>query len=209
MRALIPITLFVCFLAHGSVRAGDLTEELHAAAKAGDAKQVEALLVKGADVNAKSAYGATALHFAADKGHLAVVKTLIAHKANVNLADTFYKATPLTWSTMHNHWGVSQALIEAGASGAETLLYSAVKEGQTGVVGAIIARGKVKVAALSEALTKVPANHPEMTELLKKAGATLPEKKAAASVAIDAQALKACEGHFIGDFTSSMPASPS
>jgi hypothetical protein len=201
MRAPIRVALLVCLLVPAATLARDLTEELHAAAKAGDAKRVEALLARGADVNAKTAYGATALHFAADKGHLAVVKVLIAHKANVNQADTFYKASPLTWSTMHNHWDVSKALIEAGATGAETLLYSAVKEGQTGVVGAIIARGKVKVAALSEALTKVPADHPEMAELLKKAGAILPEKKAgaAAAASLDSQALKSYEGNFMGD----------
>ena len=53
-----------------------INEELWAAARAGDTAKVTAALDKGADVNAKTRYGATALTFAADKGHLEVVKLL-------------------------------------------------------------------------------------------------------------------------------------
>jgi hypothetical protein len=64
-------------------RAADLGADLLAAAKQRDAAAVQALLAKGADVNAKSSYGATSLSFAANKGHLAVVKVLLQHKADV------------------------------------------------------------------------------------------------------------------------------
>src|SRR5206468_12230693 len=64
------------------------SEELWEAAKRGDVKTVEALLAKGVDVNAKSAYGATALHFACDKGQVEVVKLLLKHKADGNAKDT-------------------------------------------------------------------------------------------------------------------------
>ena len=56
-----------------------IIEELWAAARAGDPARVTAALDKGADVNAKTRYGATALTFAADKGHIEVVKLL--HRA--------------------------------------------------------------------------------------------------------------------------------
>jgi hypothetical protein len=42
-------------------------EELWDAARAGDAARVTKAIEKGADVNAKTRYGATALTFAADK----------------------------------------------------------------------------------------------------------------------------------------------
>src|SRR3974377_213134 len=77
--------------------AGDLAEELWAAARKGDAAAVKALLAKGVGVNAKAADGATALSFAADKGHVEVVKVLLAHNADVNVKDSFYNATPLDW----------------------------------------------------------------------------------------------------------------
>ncbi len=199
----VQAVILVCtFLVASAAHAGDLTEELHAAAKAGDVQKVEALLAKGADVNGKTAYGATALHFAADKGHLAVVKALIQHKANVNVRDTFYQASPLTWATMHNHWAIEEALIDAGATGAEALFTPAVKEGQAGVVRAILARGKIKGDALNAALALAPAKPADVADLLKKAGAKMPEKKAGSPVVkIDDKLLKSYEGAYLGGGT--------
>src|SRR6516162_10774989 len=96
-------------------------DEFLAAARKGEAKKLEALLAKGADVNAKSDYGATALHFAADKGHLEVVKLLLKYKADVNAKDTFYQATPMTWAVYRGHVEVIKALLEAGANADEAL----------------------------------------------------------------------------------------
>ena len=79
--------------------ADDKTDALMAAARKGDAAAVAKLLDAGVDPNARTEYGATALHYAADKGHVEVVKVLIARKANVNAKDTFYSATPLTWAS--------------------------------------------------------------------------------------------------------------
>src|SRR5436305_6128578 len=83
-----------------------LNEELLQAARGGDAKAVAAALAKGADVNAKSPYGATALSFAADKGHTEVARVLVQHKADVNAKDKFYQATPLSWALMRGQAGV-------------------------------------------------------------------------------------------------------
>src|SRR5260370_35946339 len=94
---------FAALMSAGTVRAVDDKESLWAAARRCDVKAVDALLAKGVDVNSKTGYGATALSFAADKGHLAVVQLLIKNKANVNTKDSFYNATPLTWATMREH----------------------------------------------------------------------------------------------------------
>ena len=53
--------------------AQDRNEEFFAAARKGDAAAVKALLDAGVDVNAKTRYGATALSYACDKGHVEVV----------------------------------------------------------------------------------------------------------------------------------------
>ena len=60
-----------------SAAAADPKEDWWTAARKGDAPAVQTLLDKGIDVNAKTRYGATALWFAAYKGHLDVVKVLL------------------------------------------------------------------------------------------------------------------------------------
>src|SRR5262245_18445811 len=54
-----------------------LNDDLIAAAKKGDVEAVKSLIAKGANVNTRTNYGATALHFAADRGHLEVIKVLV------------------------------------------------------------------------------------------------------------------------------------
>ena len=51
-------------------------EALRSAAREGDLGQIEELLAGGAPVDAPNRYGATALFFAADRGHLDVVRRL-------------------------------------------------------------------------------------------------------------------------------------
>src|SRR5260370_42106549 len=116
-KNLVGLVLFVLLLVPKTF-AGDAKEDLWTSAKKGDPKAVEALLAKGLDVNAKTDYGATALHYAADKGHAEVVKILLKHKANVNAKDTFYTATPITWAQMHENWEIVKLLVESGADGA-------------------------------------------------------------------------------------------
>jgi len=60
---------------------GDVTELMKAVSR-GDASHVGALLGGGVDVNAKDAFGNTALIFAAVGGHLEVAKTLLARGAD-------------------------------------------------------------------------------------------------------------------------------
>ena len=60
-------------------------------------------LDKGADVNAKTRYGATALTFAADKGHIEVVKLLVSRGADVNAQDTFYQMRAVDMAMANNH----------------------------------------------------------------------------------------------------------
>jgi outer membrane protein assembly factor BamB len=179
-----------------SAQTSNLGDDLVAAAKKGDADAVKALLAKGADVNAKNAYGATALSFAADKGHLAVVKLLLQNKADVNVQDTFYKSTPLNWAVMRKHVDIIKALVEAGATGTAAALRSAAGTGQRDVVQAILEAGKLKEEDLSKALAATPSKHAAVAELLRKAGAKTPAKT---EIAVDAKLLDSYVGTYRGD----------
>lgn len=61
---------------------GSVDEELLKAAFKGDQKQVQAILGKGATVNAARTDGATPLHSAAYSGHREVVEILLKNGAN-------------------------------------------------------------------------------------------------------------------------------
>jgi ankyrin repeat protein len=63
-------------------------EELLQAADKGDHIQVQALLEKGADVNASNSNGFTPLYLAVMKGHREVVALLLEKGAAVNAAST-------------------------------------------------------------------------------------------------------------------------
>ena len=53
-------------------------EALHQAVRAGNIKQIQSLIAKGADINAKSRSDRTPLHWAALMGHKDVLELLIA-----------------------------------------------------------------------------------------------------------------------------------
>jgi len=71
-------------------------ETLWEAARKGNLPEVERAIDSGVEVDAKTAYGATALSFAADRGHIEVVRYLLSKQANPNSKDTFYNATPMS-----------------------------------------------------------------------------------------------------------------
>src|SRR5437870_12792516 len=138
----------------GRLGAADSKEELFGAARKGNVAAVKALLDKGVDVNSKNAYGATALSYAADKGHLEIVKLLLAHKATVNVKDTFYNATPMTWAAYRGHADVAKALLEAGSDEADNALGVGVSRGSVELVRVALASGKVKPATLNASLDR-------------------------------------------------------
>ena len=64
-----------------------LAGPIHDAAKADDAAQVDRLIAAGADVDEKDIAQKTALHWAAENGHVDVVQVLVANGVNVNAKD--------------------------------------------------------------------------------------------------------------------------
>lgn len=71
---------------------------------------VNALIDKGADVNAKGKNEKTPLHWAAENGYLGIVKALIKAGANVNIRGKG-EETPLHLATIIAHEDVIEALI--------------------------------------------------------------------------------------------------
>src|SRR5262245_45298751 len=159
------------FLFATTTLAADGPDELWTAARKGDAATVKRLLESGVDVNATTPYGATALSFASEKGHVDIVKLLIAAKADVNVKDTFYSATPLTWAMSKNSTPVIRELLDAGATGGDQVLLSAVRGGDAELARVVIEKAKPSEEMLTAALVHVPEKKPELKEMLTKAGA--------------------------------------
>ena len=155
------------------VQAADLSEELFAAARKGDTEAVKVLLQKGVDVNAKTRYGATALHYACDRGHLDLVRLLIERGADVNAKDTFYGITPLNWAITRDHPAVVKLLLEKGAQSKEMAIVNSIDEGHTEVAKTVLEMGGFKGNQLNYYLDMATKKgRSEIADLLKKAGAT-------------------------------------
>jgi ankyrin repeat protein len=79
----------------------------------GHAAVVDYLLQKGAEINATTANGSTALLFAARFGHLAVVELLLQHKADPNIANE-RGATAIDWALKTDNTDIADLLRRAG-----------------------------------------------------------------------------------------------
>src|SRR5919106_811352 len=97
----------------------ELNDQLFEAVRKGDSAGVTAALDKGADVNAKFRYGATALFKAAERGNAEIVKVLLDRGADVKVKDTFYQATAMTWALDNKHANVVRLLLEKSGDEAE------------------------------------------------------------------------------------------
>ena len=162
------------------VQAPPLTkaEQLQEAARKGDAATVKKLLDEGVDVNTKFRYGATAIFYASDHGHVEVVKVLLDKGADLTVKDTFYGFTPLMLATgpaqkkRPEHTEIAKLLIAKGAPGQEIALSGAIQGNDLALATFILEKGKVPATNLSDALETARAqNKAEMAALLEKAGA--------------------------------------
>ena len=92
----------------------DKNKEIIQQAQAGNLAEVNRLLRKGANPNAKDGNDYTALYFAAHKGHKDVVLLLLEKGADVNAAGNT-KYTPLHGAAMGGHTDIAELLISKGA----------------------------------------------------------------------------------------------
>jgi hypothetical protein len=172
MRLSIVLTLFAL-----NSYAADLGEDLLAAVRKGDIAAVRGLLDKGANVNAKSPYGATPLFFAADRGNTEIAKLLIERGADVTIKDTYYGASALTWAAEKERTEIIRLLLAKSASGLEDVLETAVEKGNVEMVRVALDKGGIKPEALTAALAVSTSNkQADIVDLLRRAGAVPPPK---------------------------------
>jgi hypothetical protein len=150
------------------------------------------------DVNTKFRYERTALSFACDRGNLEVVKVLLDHGADVNVKDTFYGATALTWASSPamrrkpQHADIVGLLLKRGAQGKEDALLTAVSAPDAAMAKVILDLGGFSANTLADALeAATTAKQPELVALLEKAGA-----KPRVEFPIDAAALARYAGTY-------------
>lgn len=94
---------------------GDDAEMLHAARDGDVKKVVDFLTNKKVSLTTKNNYGVSAIIFAANNGHLEVVRELLDRGANIEDRSNNLK-TPLLWASLWGHYDVVEHLVERGAN---------------------------------------------------------------------------------------------
>ena len=114
--------------------------DLMRAALNGENETVKALLLSGADVNARNHDGRTALLFAIVNLHTSTVQTLLDFGADVNVQATTCGCTPLLLAAGSGDIGITRALLNSGADPeticrpGRTALVVAKERGHTAIV---------------------------------------------------------------------------
>jgi ankyrin repeat protein len=143
---------------------------------------VRAILVHNVNANTASIDGTTALHWAAERGDLEMVRVLLQRGANVNIENR-YGVTPLRASCVQGNLAVLESLLKAGADpnavrqeSGDTPLMLAARSGHTDVVRVLIRSGaKVDhiepVRSQTALMWAAAEKHPQVVKLLLDAGA--------------------------------------
>ena len=98
------------------------------AARNGDVEAVRSLLAEGADVNTTPGDGMTALHWAAERSHVAVSDLLLSAGAAVEAKTRIGGYTPLHLASRSGNGPIVSALLDAGADLHATTTHSGVTQ---------------------------------------------------------------------------------
>jgi len=152
------------------------------AAMKGDLATVKKLVQQGANVNLAQGDGMTALHWAAERGDLAMTETLLRARASVKATTRIGGYTPLHVATKSGSAAVVRALLNAGAdanaltlSGA-TPLHFAAAAGGGDAIAALVERGAKPNTPEAEwgqtpLIFAAEYNRPDAVKALLKSGA--------------------------------------
>ncbi len=143
------------------------------AAEKGDTTAIRTLILQKADVNAAQGDGTTALHWAASRGNLEMVRLLLRTGANVNAETRIGHITPILMAAGIGNAPVTEALLKAGADPNARNSGS----GATALMRAAAAGDARTVELLIEHGAEVNATEPEygQTALMFAAGANRPD----------------------------------
>ena len=152
------------------------------AAKLRDLQAVRSLLKQKADVNARQADGATALHWASHWDELETADLLIRAGANVDAAND-YGITPLSLACSNGSAAMAEKLLKAGAKpnpaqwSGETPLMTCARTGNPDAVLALLSHGADVNAATRRGQTALmwalSEKHPEAARALIGHGANV------------------------------------
>jgi len=98
------------------IRGDVLSDAMYAASRNGHTQVVEYLLDRGAAIDAKGIFGATALHWAAINGHQNTVLLLLARGASCAVRDARFNSTPEGWAKEGGHVEIADALRASGGT---------------------------------------------------------------------------------------------
>lgn len=180
------ISFGVALLAGLVVGSAWADESLFDAVISGDKAKVEALIVKGADINArdKNNNDVTPLNLAAAAGHLEIVKVLFTHGADIN-TKTIQGLTPLHLASQNGHKDTVGWLISRGVDvnakdngGFSTPLNLAAINGRKDVVAILLAHGAEAnpSGTFKPLLDAVYFGHKDVAEMLISHGADTKRK---------------------------------
>lgn len=93
-----------------------ISDAMYAAARNGHAQVVDYLLGKGALIDAKGVFGATALHWAAINGHRDTVNMLLDRGASPTTRDAHFDGTPEDWAREGGHIEIANVLRARGGA---------------------------------------------------------------------------------------------
>ena len=163
-----------------SIALGGCARKKHAllaAVQDGDTNAVKLLLDAGGDVNLKDETGRTLLMYATLKNHKEVVQVLVDKGANVNARNNSGQ-TALSHASREGHPEIARALLGKGAdvnvedsSGSAPVVY-ATQFNHPATLKVLLEEGRADVSGKQGQMAmRMARDHPDLLELLKKAGA--------------------------------------
>jgi hypothetical protein len=180
MTAIAAAGIFVAMLACAPASRAQ-SVEIHAAAIAGDAARVTAMLDKDPSlVSAADPGGWTPLHFAAQRGHRELAEILLERGADIHAKLRHFGGTPLHVAASTGQAGIAALLLGKGAAANATddngwtPLHRAALFGDRSVAELLLARGasvhawsNTSVTPIEQALER---NHAELARFLQARG---------------------------------------